>query len=331
MEDRWDWFGSGDFTHRYVWAEVIVKVLCGRGPYRVSGKRATRQMIAELRGDNRGHVVWFRLWGEIRRLVVSERRTVGASGAGGRSLWFVRSSHGLRLLFLPRVMPGGFEQDFVAQLRETFLQHFFETPQIGRSLHIAAEAEVHHTVVAEDGAVDRHLAPDGNVRVPIEHLVAEQVQRNLRPGHVRADQVEGRDGELARDGSGKTLHGEREHTDQSSGQADQFGGVHALEELGALVNGLQQPARIANVERNGRGNEGDAISPLLGAAALPQIDGNHDPQQLAFHWIAMQLAIAPHCGSHDSKNDVIDAGAAFVADCLDLRQRNFGAGKSLRT
>src|SRR5579859_2560334 len=48
MEDRWDWFGSSDFTHRYIWAEVIVKVVRGRGPYRISGKRMTRQMIEAI-------------------------------------------------------------------------------------------------------------------------------------------------------------------------------------------------------------------------------------------------------------------------------------------
>src|SRR5579864_5180537 len=48
MEDRWDWFGSSDFTHRYIWAEVIVKVVRGRGPYRISGKRMTRQMIVAI-------------------------------------------------------------------------------------------------------------------------------------------------------------------------------------------------------------------------------------------------------------------------------------------
>ena len=60
-------------------------------------------------------------------------------------------------------------------------------------MHIAREPEVHRAVIAKDRAVDRHVATDRHVGIPVQHLMAHQIERELRPRHIGADEVERRD------------------------------------------------------------------------------------------------------------------------------------------
>src|SRR5579859_3636098 len=127
-------------------------------------------------------------------------------------------------------------------------------------MRISAEAEVHRAVVAEDGAVDRHLASHRNIGIAVQHLAAEQIERELWSGHIRANHVEGSDRQLARNWSGQSLHRSWEHSDQTSGQADQLGGVHALQKFRSLVNGREQLSRRSNGEWNRDWNERDSVA-----------------------------------------------------------------------
>ncbi len=53
--------------------------------------------------------------------------------------------------------------------------------------------------------------------------------------------------------------GIREHAEQTTGQAHQFGGVRVLEKLRSSMDGSQQFPRVANIQRNGDRNQGDAV------------------------------------------------------------------------
>src|ERR1700680_4782102 len=111
-------------------------------------------------------------------------------------------------------------------------------------MHISAETEVHRAVVAENGAVDGQLSSDGHVRIAMQQLVAEKIQRELRSRHIRADEVKRGNRQLADNWSGHPLHRSREHPDETSRQTDQLGGVHALEKFRSLVNRSQQLSRL---------------------------------------------------------------------------------------
>src|ERR1035441_3189923 len=108
----------------------------------------------------------------------------------------------------------------VSQLLETQFQKRLQTPQIGRRMHVSAEPEIHRAVITQDGAVDRHLAAHRHIRIPAQHLVAKQIERELRPGHIGAHQVEGRDRQLAQHLASDRLDRSREHADQTTRQAD---------------------------------------------------------------------------------------------------------------
>ena len=126
-------------------------------------------------------------------------------------------------------------------------------------MHVSAEAEIHHAVVAQDGAVDRHLAPDRDIGIPVQHLVAEQIERELRPGHTRTHHVEGCKRHLAYHRSGKRLHWAWEHADQTTEQTDQLGGMSALEKLRFLVYRRQQFFRRANIKRKSDRNQRNVV------------------------------------------------------------------------
>src|SRR5208282_2052778 len=96
-----------------------------------------------------------------------------------------------------RALARGCDSRSVPQLLKTQFQKRLQTPQIGRGMHVSAESEKHGAVVTQDGAVDRHLAAHRHIRIPAQHLVAKQIERELRPGHIGAHQVEGRDRQLA--------------------------------------------------------------------------------------------------------------------------------------
>src|SRR5208282_4229047 len=131
--------------------------------------------------------------------------------------WF----HLLRLCpYFLRALARGCDSRSVPQLLETQFQKRLQTPQIGRSMHVSAESEKHRAVVTQDGAVDRHLAAHRHIWIPAQHLVAQQIERVLRPGHIGAHQVEDRDRQLAQHLASERLHHSREHADQTARQAD---------------------------------------------------------------------------------------------------------------
>src|SRR5579864_7025814 len=174
-------------------------------------------------------------------------------------------------------------------------------------MHIPTEAKVYRAVIAQDGTVDGHLASDWNVRIAMQHLVAEQVERKLRSRYIGADHIKRRDGQLTDNWSGHPLHRSREHPDQASGQADQLGGVHALEKFRSLMNRSQQLLRLSNIQRNGDGNQRNAVAQVRRVAVAAQINGDHDPQQLSLNTFTVQFTVASNGRSHESENDVINA------------------------
>ena len=81
----------------------------------------------------------------------------------------------------------------------------------------------------------------------MQHLVAEHVERILRSRHVGTDHVERRERQPVQDVAGKRLRGIREHAEQTTGQAHQFGGMRALEKLCSPMDGSKQFPRVANI------------------------------------------------------------------------------------
>ncbi len=49
----------------------------------------------------------------------------------------------------------------------------------GAACTSSAEPEIRRAVVSQDGAVERHLAADRNIGIAVQHLVAEQVERDI--------------------------------------------------------------------------------------------------------------------------------------------------------
>ena len=130
--------------------------------------------------------------------------------------------------------------------------------------------------------------------------------------------------------AGQRLRGIREHADQATGQADQFGGMRALEKLGSLVDGGEQLPRVANIQRNGDRNQRDAVPQFARTVVAAQIDRNHHAKQPPLDAVAMQFEVAPDGRRHQRENDVIHAGSAGVPYGFDICQRNLSPGEFLR-
>ena len=126
-------------------------------------------------------------------------------------------------------------------------------------MYIATEPEIHRAVVTQNGAINRHLASDRHIGIAMQHLVAQQVQRELRSRHVRADHIERCNRQLADKRPGHSLHRRGKHPDQSASQTHQLGGVYTLEELGPLVDRGKQLSWLPNIQWNGDRYKGDAI------------------------------------------------------------------------
>ena len=83
---------------------------------------------------------------------------------------------------------------------------------------IAAEAKENLPVITQHGTIERHLAANRHIGVTTEHLLAKQVKRILRPGHVRTDHIEGSNGQLAHKRAGERLQRRGKNPDQTSGE-----------------------------------------------------------------------------------------------------------------
>jgi len=157
--------------------------------------------------------LWFSFQVEWRNIANRNRRTCSDSWGSYNSRGRPASAAGLLLLWRPDSNRG-------SQFDKALLQQFLEPPQVGRGMRIAAEAEIHGTVVTQDGTVDRHLASNRNIRITVQHPVPEQIKRHLGPRHIRADKVEGSDGQLARQRTSYSLQRRREHPNQPASQTD---------------------------------------------------------------------------------------------------------------
>ena len=98
-----------------------------------------------------------------------------------------------------------------------------------------------------------------------------------------------------------------------------------------LMDGSQQLPRVANIQRNGDRDQGDAVSQFARTLVAAQIDRNHHAEQPPLDPVAMQFEIAPDGCRHQRENDVIHAGPAALPYGFDFCQRNFSPGEFLRT
>jgi len=85
---------------------------------------------------------------------------------------------------------------------KTQLQKLFQTLQVRRCVHVAAETKIQRAVITQDGAVSRRLTIYRRIGVTTHHLVAEQVERKLWPRHICAHQVEWGNRQLGQNGTG---------------------------------------------------------------------------------------------------------------------------------
>ena len=130
--------------------------------------------------------------------------------------------------------------------------------------------------------------------------------------------------------AGQRLCRSRKHAEQATGQTYQFGGMRAFEKLCSLMDRRQQFPRVANIQRNGDRDQGDAVSQFARTVVAAQIDRNHHAEHPSLDRVAMQFDVAPDGRRHQRENDVIHAGAAGALDGFDFRQRNFCPGEFLR-
>ncbi len=143
-------------------------------------------------------------------------RTVVAGFATG----FVATCFLARARFRGDLFRSGLDSGGISQVGEIQFQKFLETAQVGCGVHISTEAEIDHPVVAEDGAVDGQFAADRDIGIPMQHLVSQDIERKLRPRHIRANHVERRERYLADHGAGEGLHRTGQDADQTASQTD---------------------------------------------------------------------------------------------------------------
>ena len=87
--------------------------------------------------------------------------------------------------------------------------------------------------------------------------------------------------------------------------------------------------RVANIQRDGDRNQGDAVPQFTRTVAAAQIDRNHHAEQSSLNAVAMQFEVAPDGCRHQRENDIIHAGPAGLPYGLDFCQRNFSPGEFL--
>src|ERR1700687_3916326 len=105
--------------------------------------------------------------------------------------------------------------------------------------------------------------------------------------------------------------------------------MRAFEKLGSLIDGSQQFPRVANIQRKGDWDQGDAVPQVARAIAAAQIDRNHYADRPPFNPIAVQFEITSDSRRHESENDIVHAGSARLSYGLDVCQRDPGPGKFL--
>ncbi len=259
-----------------------------------------------------------------------DARTVTAAWALVSTATFAFASTLFCFLFLFLAWgsdPGGF-----SQFRETHFQKCLQTPQIRRCVHISAESEISRAVVGQDGAVERHLAADRDIGITVQHLVAEQVERILRPRHVGAHHVERRERQPAQDRGRPAPAAESGNMPiNPPAKLTNSAACARLRNSVLLWTAASSFSGIANIQRNGDRNQRDAVPQFAGTVAAAQIDRNHHAEQPPLNLVAMQFEVASDGRRHQRENDVIHAGAAGVPDGFDFRQRNFCPGKFLRS
>ena len=205
--------------------------------------------------------------------------------------------------------------------------NFSRHQRSGAALHIFAETEIDRAVVAQDSAINRRLAPDRDIGIPMQHLVASRYWGNC----IRATgthHVEGRKRHPTYSRSGERLHSAWEHADQTADQLPDWAARARLRNP-SLVYRCRQLLRRVNTKRNGDRNQRDVVPRIRRTIAAAQIDGNHDANQPPLYAIAMVFRVVSNGRSHQREQDIIDAGSAGVPYGLYFCQRNLRPGELL--
>ncbi len=196
-------------------------------------------------------------------------------------------------------------------------------------MRTSAEPEIRRAVVGQDGAVERHFAAHRDVGIAVQHLVAEQIKRGLRSRHIGADHVEWGERQPAYEVAGKRLRGVREHAEQTTGQAHQFGGMRAFEKFSSLMHDSQQFPGVANVQRNGDRDQRDAVPQIARTVAAAKVDGNHHAKHSPLHPITVQFEVPSDGCRHQREDNVVHTSPAAVPYLFDVCQRDLGPDEFL--
>ena len=84
---------------------------------------------------------------------------------------------------------------------QNFHPRILQGLEVRRCVHIAGEAEKRRAVIGKNGAINAHQAADRHPRIPGQHLVTHEVERNLRAGDVSANGIAQAKRQLADHGS----------------------------------------------------------------------------------------------------------------------------------
>ena len=203
------------------------------------------------------------------------------------------------------------------ELGDRTLQRDGEVVEVGQRVVIGHQAEVDAAVVGHDRDAQRSVLDERDERVQARQRPPEQVERELRAGHVRHGQVEEALHRLDPRGLGEDRRrGEVRQRRQRLG-AD--GLARLLQAAHRLVHRAEARDRVVEADRQRRVHRRDLVAerPALGLGAHRD---RHHRLELDVRVVAVREEVAAQRARHHGEHDVVDRPAERVLDRLERRE-----------
>ncbi len=189
--------------------------------------------------------------------------------------------------------------------------------EVAHGVVVAEQAEPETTVIAHDRDAQRLVVGERDHGIEADHLAPEQVERDLRPGDVRHDEVEEA---LARLKPRGLRHDRRGREVGQGGQRHGADGLARLLDPAHRLGDLRQHRLgVGHAHGQRRPHGGDAVAQRAALRVRPDRDRDHglEHQPVGLHAAAAQEA--PERQGDRGEHDVVERAAQGVLDRLEAR------------
>src|SRR5436190_2566369 len=221
---------------------------------------------------------------------------------------------------------GELDAGRLGQLGERLAEVLGKGLEVPEQVVVAHEAEVDAAVVAHEGDAEALVAGQRDHREGLLELPAEQVERELRAGHVRDDEVEEA---LPCHQPGRLTHHRGRGEAAELGQDLRPHGLAALlEALELLADHVQPGERLVAPDRQRRHHRRDPVAEGAALEIGADAHRNHRLELEAVGVLALAAQMASQRAGDRRQHDVVDGPAELVLDRLQVGQLGAYPGKA---